>query len=366
MKIFFKSLLVIAIVAIIVYVFYFLYQKNQESPIVYETDTAKITNIIKKTVATGSVVPRKEIEIKSQLSGIIEEIYIEPGDMVKKGQLLSKVKIIPNMVNLNNAESRLNRANINYEHAKLLFDRQKELYEKYVIAEVEYQQVETNFREACEELNSAENNLQLVKEGVSKKSGSGTNTLIRSTIDGMVLDVPVKEGNQVIESNTFNPGTTIATIANMNNMIFMGEVDESEVGKIHIGMDLILSVGAIENVKYNAKLEYISPKGIEKNGAIQFQIKAAVQLNDTNFIRAGYSANADIVLSRKDSVLAINESLLLFDKDTVFVEIETAPQIFEKNIIKVGISDGINIEVTSGLKIEDKIKIHKAIFTSQI
>lgn len=366
MKIFFKALLAIAIVAIIVYVFYFLYQKNQENPIIYETQTAKITNIIKKTVATGSIIPRKEIEIKSQLSGIIEEIYIEAGEKVKKGQLLAKVKIIPNMVNLNNAESRLSRATINYEHAKLLFDRQKELYEKYVIAEIEYQQVETNYREACEELSSAENNLQLIKEGVSKKSGTGTNTLIRSTIEGMVLDVPVKEGNQVIESNTFNPGTTIAIIANMGEMIFNGEVDESEVGKIHIGMDLILSIGAIEDVKFNAKLEYISPKGKEKNGAIQFQIKAAVELNDTIFVRAGYSANADIVLSRKDSVLAINESLLLFEKDTVFVEVETAPQVFKKNIIEVGVSDGINIEVISGLSIEDKIKIQNTDFSSQL
>ncbi|MFO7371156.1 MAG: efflux RND transporter periplasmic adaptor subunit [Bacteroidales bacterium] len=354
------SLLVIVIGAILGTMF-FLYQKSKKKPVVYEVKSPFISNVIKKTVATGSVVPRKEIDIKPQVSGIVEEVYIEAGNHVKKGDLIARVKIIPNMVELNNAESRYNKAKINFEDSKLVYDRQKKVYEQGVIAEAEFQQYRLSYMNAMEEMETAESNLQLIKEGVSKKSGQATNTLIRSTIEGMVLDVPVEVGNSVIESNTFNEGTTIASVADMGEMIFEGKVDETEVGKLKLGMPLILSIGAIEDEKFDAELEYISPKGKEENGAIQFEIKADVKIRENSFIRAGYSANADIVLDRKDSVMVIPESLIKFEKegDSAYVEIEKQPQIFEKRIIKTGLSDGVNIEIKEGLGINDKIKGEK-------
>ena len=354
-----KFALIIIIIGIFGWTIYFLYQKSKPDPVVFETKSPEITNIIKKTVATGSVVPRKEIEIKPQVSGIVEAVYIEPGTVVKNGDLIAKVRIIPNMINLNNAEARLDQAKIDFEDAELIYNRQKKIFDEGVIPAAEFQQYGIALNRAKSELNSAENNLQLIREGVTKDSENTTNTLIRSTIEGMVLDVPVEEGNSVIESNTFNAGTTIAIVADMGEMVFEGKVDETEVGKIKTGMNLLLTIGAIEETKFNAYLEYISPKGIEENGAIQFEIKAAVELQKDYFVRAGYSANADIVLARKDSVLAIEESLLIFENDSVFVEIETAPQIYEKRLIEVGLSDGISIEIISGITKEEKIKVPK-------
>jgi len=354
-----RAILIIVFLGVIVWTIYFLYSKSVEKPVLYETATPFVTNIIKKTVATGSVVPRKEIEIKPQVSGIIDKLYVEAGMVVKKGDLLAKVKIIPDMINLNNAESRLNKAQLSYENAKIEYDRQKELYNKKVIADAEFQKHTLTYKNACEELDAAENHLQLIKEGITKQADKATNTLIKSTIEGMVLDVPVEEGNSVIETNTFNAGTTIATVANMGEMIFKGKIDESEVGRIKTGMELILSVGAIPDETFKANLEYIAPKGVEENGAIQFEIRAAVELKDSLFIRAGYSANADIVLATKDSVLAIPESLLKFENDSAYVEVEKEPQNYEKRYIETGISDGINIEVVSGLSEEDKIKSHE-------
>ena len=356
MKKFFKILGIVIIVGIFGYTIYFLYQKSQTEPVVYETTSATVTNIIKKTTATGSVVPRREIEIKPVVSGIVDELYVEEGNMVKKGDLLAKIRIIPNMINLNNAKSRVDVAKINLKDAKRNYERQLGLFEKGVIAKADYESYEVNYQNAREELETAEETLELIKEGQIKNSGTPTNTLVRSTIDGMVLNIPVEIGYQVIEANNFNAGTTIASIADMGEMIFEGNIDESEVGKISEGMPLILTIGALEDVTFDAILEHISPKGQEVNGAIQFEIKADVALRDDNFIRAGYSANADIVLDRVDSVLAIPESLLVFENDTVYVEVETSPQQFEKRYIETGLSDGITIEIISGLSKEDKIK----------
>ena len=357
MRKFFRISLLVIFLAAILATFGYLYDKSRKKPVVYELKSPTVNNIIKKTVATGSVVPRKEILIKPQVSGIIEEIFIEAGNNVNKGDLIAKIRIIPDMVNLNNAESRLKRAQINLEDAKMVYDRQKKIYEQGVIAESEFLQNRLSYNNAVEELESAENNLQLIREGVSKKSGTVTNTLIRSTIKGMVLDVPVEVGNSVIESNNFNEGTTVASVADMGEMIFKGKVDETEVGKLKTGMPLVLSIGAIDSAKFDASLEYIAPKGKEENGAIQFEIRAAVSLKDSVFIRANYSANADIVLERADSVLSIEESLLKFDHDSAYVEIETStPQTFEKKYIKTGLSDGINIQVKEGLTKESKIK----------
>ena len=357
MKKFLKISMVIVLVALVVWVFFYLYKQTKKSPVVYETEQPQITNIIKKTVATGSIVPRKEIQIKPQESGIINEIYVQPGDMVKEGDLIARIQIIPEMIQVNEAETRLEKSRLAYENAKIEFEKTQELFNNKVITESQYLSDKLNYEIAKEDLESAQNNLQLIKEGVLKKAGSQTNTLIRSTTAGMVLDVPVEVGNSVIKSNTFNDGTTIAIVADMREMVFEGMVDETEVGKIKEGMQLLLTIGALDEEKFTAILEFISPKGVEENGAIQFEIKAAVQLQEGSFIRAGYSATADIVLDRRDSVLAIKEKLVTFKEDSTFVEVMTEPQVFEKRLIKTGLSDGINIEVVEGLTEDDKVKV---------
>ncbi len=349
----------VALAAIFLGTLGFLYKKSQPKEEIFEVKSPEFTSIVKKTVATGAVEPRKEIEIKPQVSGIVEQLFIEPGTMVRKGDVLARVNIIPDMVNLNNAESRVNRARLNFEDAKIDFDRQSILFEKQVISKEEYQKARLSHNSAREEFEAAENNLELIRKGVTKTSAKTTNTLIRSTIDGMVLDVPVKEGFSVIQANTFNAGTTIAMVADMTDMIFNGKVDETEVGKITEGMNIELTIGAIDNQKFDAILKYIAPKGKTENGAIQFEIRADVVLKESQFIRAGYSANANIVLARRDSVLTIPEALLKFENDSAFVEIETGEKKYERRNVKTGLSDGINIEILEGIVITDKLKGEK-------
>ncbi|MCB9187301.1 MAG: efflux RND transporter periplasmic adaptor subunit [Flavobacteriales bacterium] len=358
MKSFVRILVVLVILAGFGYTLYHLYEKSQEPPVVFETSQPFRTDIIKKTVATGTIAPKKEVAIKPRVSGIIEKVYVEEGDMVKSGDPIAKVKIVPDMVSLNNAKNRVQMAEISVQNAKQNFDRQKPLLDQGVIAMAEFQPIETSLLNAQQELLAAQNNLQLIEEGALKNEGSTSNTIIRSTANGMILEVPLKEGNSVIESNTFNEGTTIASIADMGEMIFEGKVDESEVGKIKEGMDLLITIGALEGHTFNAELEHISPKGAVENGAVQFKIKAAVQLKKDVFIRSGYSANADIVLERKDSVLAIPEALLIFGDhpDSIFVEVETHPQVFEKRPVQLGLSDGIKVEVVSGIDETDNLK----------
>jgi HlyD family secretion protein len=351
-----KVVVAVVVLGVFGWTFYFLYAKSKKEPEKISTIQPSVQNIIQKTVATGAINPRREVAMKSQVSGIIEKLFIKAGDKVKQGDVIARVKIIPNMLNLSNAENRVNQAKIAVENAKIEYDRSKQLLNDKVIAPAEFQQVDNRYKTANEELDAAQNNLQLIKEGTTAKMGQVSNTMIKSTISGMVLDVPVKEGNSVIESNTFNEGTTIASVADMGEMIFVGKVDESEVGKIHIGMPLILTIGALQEDKFGAKLEYISPKGITENGAIQFEIKAAINLQEGKFLRAGYSANADIILSRRDSVLSVPESVLLFNGDKSYVEIQTASGKLEKKEIVTGLSDGIQIEVKEGLTGNEKIK----------
>tara|TARA_R110002049_G_scaffold246847_5_gene420956 strand:+ start:2436 stop:3533 length:1098 start_codon:yes stop_codon:yes gene_type:complete len=357
MKKFIKIVLALLLVGVFIGTIYFLYSKSEEVPVVYQTTETITTDIIKKTVATGSIVPRKEIEIKPQVSGIVDEIYVQAGQLISKGDKIALVKIIPNMVSLNNAENRVRQAEISLENAQLDLNRNKQLRDQAVIAAAEFQQFEISYKTAKEELKAAKDNLELIKKGETSSNKTATNRLIRSTIAGMVLDVPVEEGNSVIEANTMNEGTTVASVADMSDLVFEGKVDESEVGKIKAGMDLILRIGAIENETFDAKLEYISPKGVEEDGAIQFEIKAAVKLKEGQFIRAGYSANADIVLERKDQVLAISESLLQFDGDSAYVEVLVGEQEFEKRYVKTGLSDGINIELKEGVNKDDQFKL---------
>lgn len=357
MKSFVRILIVLVIIGGFGYTLWHLYDKSQEPPVVFETTKAFTADIIRKTVATGSISPKKEVSIKPRVSGIIDKVYVEEGQMVKKGDAIAKVKIVPNMVNLNNAKNRVQTAQLGVQDAQMNFDRQKKLLDQGVISEAEFQPIRTQLLNAQQELTAAEGNLQLIEKG-ALKGGGISNTTIRSTASGMVLEVPMKEGNSVIESNTFNEGSTIATIADMGEMIFEGKVDESEVGKIKEGMDLLITVGALEGHQFKARLDHISPKGLEENGAVQFKIKAEVELQTDVFIRSGYSANADIVLERKDSVLAIPESVLIFGKspDSTFVEVETSEQVFERRPIQVGLSDGIKIEIVSGIDTSDNIK----------
>lgn len=338
------------------YTFFYLYDKSQEEPIVYQTKTASYSDILNKTVATGAIKPREEVDIKPQVSGIVEALYMEAGASVKAGDQIAKIKVIPDMISLNNAENRLEIAKLNLENATQDFNRQEKLYEQKVISSAEFQSARLRYENSRQELSTAQDNLKIVKEGTAK-SGETSLTIVRSTVNGMILDVPIKVGNQVIESNNFNDGTTVATVANMGDMIFEGLIDESEVGKLHEGMDLFITIGAIDNHQFQAELEYISPKGTEQNGAIQFQIRAKVTLDENFFIRAGYSANADIVLASRDSVLALNEALIQFDDKQPYVEVEVSPQNYERRDLKLGLSDGIIVEVLDGISAEDKIKV---------
>ncbi|WP_188152213.1 efflux RND transporter periplasmic adaptor subunit [Teredinibacter waterburyi] len=333
----------------------FLYKKSQQKPVEYTTTTAEIRSVVKKTVATGKIIPRREVEIKSQVSGVVEKIYIDAGEKVKKGELIAKIEIIPNMERLNAAESQVETAKLKHANAKREFERQKKLFEDRLIPEFEFNKYSLDFELQAETLQAAESNLAIIREGASKKAGKVSNH-VKATLEGLILDIPVKEGTFVTETNTFNAGTTIANIANMQDMIFDGTVDEAEVGKIHEGMELLLKIGAMDDQSFVAVLEYISPKGIDDQGTIKFQIKAAVKLRDDLFLRAGYSATADIVLDQADDVLAINERVLIIEKDKIYVEVETAPQVFEKREIKTGLSDGIYIQVLDGITEQTKIK----------
>ena len=335
---------------------WFLWAKSRKPETVYQTETAKVSDIVKKAVATGSVVPRREVAIKPRVSGIIDELYVEPGKQVRSGDLIAKVRLVPDMVNLANAQNRVAKAKIGLESAQADFDRNQPLVKDGTISRAAMQPFETALRNAQAEMDAARDNLGLIQKGISRSTGSSSNTLVRSTISGTVLQVPVKEGHSVIETNTFNEGTTIATVADMNDMIFMGKVDESEVGKLRTGMTLVLTIGAVEGQKPEATLEHIAPKGVEKEGAIQFEIRAALKPRKDVVIRANYSANADIVLDKKENVLAINESLLQFKDGKTYVEVETTPQTFVQKEVKTGLSDGIQIEIVEGLTAKDKVK----------
>ena len=355
MKKYLKITLLVVIAIILVGTFVFLYQKSKPKVITYEIVKPEMTDLQKTTVATGKVEPRDEILIKPQISGIIDEVYKEAGQAVRKGEVIAKVKVIPELGQLNSAESRVRLAEINATD----FARVKKLYDGQLISREEYEKSEVALKQAREERQTAKDNLEIVKEGITKNSASFSSTMIRSTIDGLILDVPVKAGNSVIMSNTFNDGTTIATVANMNDMIFRGNIDETEVGRIHEQMPIKLTIGALQNLTFNAILEYISPKGVKTNGAIQFEIKAAITIPDSVQIRSGYSANAEIVLQKANQVLAVPESTVEFSGDSTFVYIMTdsvPEQKFQRTQVTAGMSDGIKIEIKKGVTVQDKIR----------
>lgn len=362
-----KKSVTIIILAVIALAFagsmYYLYQKNAEDPVVYETEKPSRQDIVKKTVATGSILPLEEVLIKPNISGVIEEIYVEGGDYVKSGDLVAKLKVVPNLSALNDAQNAIQDAKITLNDRQRNYERQLTLFRKGVISQADLDRAEVDYDQAKQGYAAANKRYDIVKTGTTRGLSSAANTLIRATVSGMILEVPVEVGNQVIEANTFNEGTTIAAIADIDKMIFEGKVDESEVGKIHEGLPLEITVGAIEDQVFDAVLDYIAPKGNEENGAIQFEIKGTLNKGDSTFIRAGLSANASIILGRADSVIALKEALVQFDPDTKqpYVEVETGSQQFERRDLELGISDGIFVEVKSGLSEDDAVKVWNAL-----
>lgn len=361
------------IVAVFAVALIYLWRKNQEDPITYTTETPVEQTIVVKTVATGNIVPKDEVLIKSNISGVIEEVFIEAGEYVKAGDLIAQIRVIPNVSSLSSArnnisssQTALQTAKINLQTQQTNYDRQKALFEKGVISANDFEGIKNTYlqtKQSVEQaeinLNSARQNYDIVKTGTTSGLGNIAQTQVRATVSGMVLDVPVKEGNQVIEANNFNEGTSIASLADVKKMIFEGKVDESEVGKIKEGLPLEITVGAIEDKKFDAILDYIAPKGVVENGAIQFEIKGTLKSIDSTFIRAGLSANASIILERAENVLAINEALVQFDPQTQkpFVEVMVGEQKFERRDLELGISDGIFVQVKNGIGKSDKIKV---------
>jgi HlyD family secretion protein len=332
---------------------YYLYKKNAEDPVVYATEKPSTQTIIKKTVATGSILPLEEVLIKPNISGVIEEVFVEGGDYVKSGDLIAKIKVVPNLSSLNEAKNTIEEAKISLDDQKRNWERQNTLFDKGVISKVDLEKAEVAYDQAKQTYAAANKRFDIVKTGTTKGYGNEANTLIRATVSGMVLEVPVEVGNQVIESNNFNEGTTIAAIADVDKMIFEGKVDESEVGKIKENLPLEITVGAIENAVFDAVLDYIAPKGKVDS------LKGTLKKRDSIFIRAGLSANASIILAKADSVLAVKEALIQFDPDTKkpFVEIATGSQKFERREIQLGVSDGIYIQILNGIKPDDEIKV---------
>lgn len=369
MKKYFKYILMALVAVIFIGTFVFLYIKSQPQPEVYDEFTLQRMDIRKTTVVTGKIEPRNEVNVKPQISGIITEILKEAGETVQEGEVIAKVKVIPDMGSLSAAQSRLRLAEINRKQAQTDYDREKTLFDKGLVAADEYDKIAQTLRQAREEVDAAQDNLEVVRDGVSKSNASASSTLIRSTITGLILDIPVKVGNSVILANTFNDGTTIATVANMNDLIFRGNIDETEVGRLSTGMTMKITIGALQDLKFDARLEYIAPKATDQNGANQFEIKAAVNLpsNATN-IRSGYSANAEIVLAEAKNVLAVQESAIEFDGDDTYVYVikgEGDKQTYERRKVQTGISDGINIEIRSGVKPNERIRGPKMLATEK-
>ena len=356
----YSKLIMAALIAVVfIGTFVFLYQKSQPKPVVYSEFTPKVTDISKVTVITGKIEPRDEVSVKPQISGIITHLYKQAGDMVSAGEVIAKVKVIPDMGQLSSAEARVRLAGINLKQAQVDFDREESLYRQRLVSEEEYDKQKQALSQAREEMAAAQDALEVVRDGVSKSNANASSTLIRSTISGLILDVPVKVGNTVVLSNTFNDGTTIATVANMNDLIFRGNIDETEVGRLVEGMPMKITIGALQDLRFDAVLEYVSPKAVENNGANQFEVKAAVTAVRDGKIRSGYSANAEIVLAKAEGVLSVPESAIEFSGDSTFVYVVggTGEQkTYRRTHVVTGLSDGVNIEIKSGITTKDKVR----------
>ena len=356
----YSKLIIAAVIALLfIGTFVFLWQKSQPKEVVYSEFVPEQKDIRKTTIITGKIEPRNEVNVKPQISGIITELLKEPGQYVTAGDVIAKVKVIPDMGQLSNAESRVRLAELNLKQAEVDFQREESLHNQQLVSDDEYDKIRQQLRQAREEKAAAEDALQVVRDGVSKSNAKASSTLIRSTISGVILDIPVKVGNSVINSNTFNDGTTIATVANMNDLIFRGNIDETEVGQLTLGVPLKITIGALQDMSFDAALEYISPKAVEQNGANQFEIKAAVSLKEGSNIRSGYSANAEIVLASVEKALALPESAIEFRGDSTFVYIvkgKGKEKTYERTPVTTGLSDGVNIEIKKGVAAGDKVR----------
>ena len=355
MKKFGKYLVFILIALVVAGTFAYLFKRSRPQEIRYEELTAEMADIVKSTVVTGKVQPRDEVNVKPQISGIIAELYKEAGQPVKEGEIIAKLKVIPDMSSLSSAQSRVRLSEVNLKQAKTNFDREKALYDKQLVSADEYDKVAQALHQAEEELKAAKETLEIVRDGVSSSNKSGSSTLIRSSVSGLILDIPVKVGNTVINSNSFNDGTTIATVADMDDLIFDGNIDETEVGRLSVGMPVKITVGALQDVVIDASLEYIAPKATENNGTNLFEIKASLQVPENVTVRSGYSANAEIVLQTAAQVLSIAESALQFDGDGTYVYV-LGDNGYERRDVKTGLSDGVNIEIKEGLSLGDKVR----------
>lgn len=355
-----KKAIAASVVALIfIGTFVFLWIKSRPQPVVYSEFEASYGDLRKTTVLTGKIEPRNEVNVKPQISGIISEIVKEAGQTVQAGEVIAKVKVIPDMSQLSSAQSRLRLADINLKQAKTDYERERVLYDKGLVSADEYDKINQTYQQAREERAAAEDNLEVVRDGVSRSNANASSTLIRSTITGVILDIPVKVGNSVILSNTFNDGTTIATVANMGDLIFRGNIDETEVGQVTTGMPMKITVGALQNLHFDAHLEYIAPKAVDNNGANQFEIKAAVTIAGQNRMRSGYSANAEIVLAEAQHVLTVPESTIEFSGKDTFVYVVKGSgkdQTYERRTVKTGLSDGVNIEIKSGLRAGEHVR----------
>ena len=355
-----KKMIIAGLVAIVfIGTFVFLWIKAQPQPKVYDEFTPTVADLRKTTVLTGKIEPRNEVNIKPQISGIITELIKEAGQTVQAGEVIAKVKVIPDMGQLSSAQSRLRLAEINLKQARTDYEREKVLFDKGLVSADEYDKIHQAYNQAREERSAAQDNLEVVRDGVSSSNANASSTLVRSTVTGVILDIPVKVGNSVILSNTFNDGTTIATVANMNDLIFRGNVDETEVGQVNVGMPMTITVGALQDLKFDARLEYISPKAVEANGANQFEIKAAVQVPEKTGVRSGYSANAQIVLAEALHVLTVPESAIHFEGNNTYVYLVQGKgknKTYQRRDVKVGLSDGVNIQITSGLTTNDRVR----------
>ena len=358
MKKILKIVVIVGIAVSLLFVLKYFKDANASEIIDYETEKPFYTSIVKEVIATGKLNPEDEIELKPQVSGIIDKILVEEGDVVKRGDLIARIRVVPNEQAVISANSRINSARLSYNNAKTLFDRSKKLFEKGVISKQDFENSELSMEQSKEGLTQSQNDYKIIKKG-TLTGGSAANTNIFAQISGTILEIPVREGNQVIESNNFNPGTTIATVADMTIMIFEGQVDETEVSKIEEGSEIKIVLGALEEEEFNAKLTFVAPKGIELAGAVQFKIKANVNIPQNVNVRAGYSANAIMEIGNKENILCIKESLLQFNRitDKPFVEIQQEDGSYKSKNVEIGISDGINVEILEGVTENDKIKV---------
>ena len=361
MKKAFKYIILAVIGVIFIGTFVFLFAKSRPEKVEYQEIEATVATIRKTSVVTGKIEPRNEVNIKPQINGIISDLYKEAGEQVKENEIIAKLKVIPDMTSLSSAESRVRLSELNLKQAKTDYEREKALYDKKLVSAEEYDKIVQAYDQAKEERAAAQDALEVIRDGVSSTNATGSSTLVRSTITGLILDIPVKVGNSVIQANTMNDGTTVATVANMSDLIFDGDIDETEVGLLSEGMNILITIGALPDYSSEATLEYISPKAVESNGANQFEIKAAVKVNDQYKIRSGYSANAEVVLQEAKDVVSIPESCLEFDGDDSYVYLKGAEPEYVRTAVTTGLSDGVNIEIKSGLKAGDKVRGPKVI-----